>query len=276
MQLHTFRHLWGVDQPIEQAFALFKQAGYAGIESPMPEPAQAAKFQELLDAHGLQYIAMLFTAGKSAAEHVDSFTRQLERAQTFGPVKITAHSGADAFSVKDAEAFYRKAIELEAACEIPVGHETHRGRCFFNPWTTRDLLLEFESIKLCCDLSHWVCVAERVIDDCMPILELAAQRCIHLHSRVGYAQGPQVPDPAAPEYANDLAAHERWWDMIWRVQDSKRAQVSTVTPEFGPPGYLHTLPHTNVPVADLAKVCDWQADRQRQRFAAGQWRAAPH
>lgn len=30
--------------------------------------------------------------------------------------------------------------------------------------------------------------------------ELAARRTVHIHGRVGYAEGPQVPHPAAPEY----------------------------------------------------------------------------
>ena len=31
----------------------------------------------------------------------------------------------------------------------------------------------------------------------------------------------------------------------------------TIEPEHGPAPYLHTLPHTNVPVADLWAVNDW-------------------
>ena len=50
-------------------------------------------------------------------------------------------------------------------------------------------------------------------------------------------------------------------------RSSADSRSSTLTPEFGPPPYLHTLPHTNVPVADLAAVCDWMASRQRDRFA---------
>ena len=43
--------------------------------------------------------------------------------------------------------------------------------------------------------------------------------------------------------------------------------VSTLTPEFGPAPYLHLLPHTQTPVADLADICDWMARRQAGRFA---------
>jgi hypothetical protein len=132
---------------------------------------------------------------------------------------------------------------------------------------TRDLLERVEGLKLCCDFSHWVCVAERLLDDCAPIIELAASRCIHIHARVGYEEGPQVPDPSAPEYQRHVEAHERWWDLIWKSQQARGFAYSTVTPEFGPPGYLHTLPHTNVPVADLDSVCKYMAKRLSDRFA---------
>lgn len=148
-----------------------------------------------------------------------------------------------------------------------MAHETHRGRTFYNPWTTARVLEGVDGLQLCCDLSHWVCVCERLLDD-EGILRLCAQRCLHIHARVGYEEGPQVPDPAAPEYRPHLEAHERWWDMMWDQQEKRGMAATTLTPEFGPPAYLHTLPHTNVPVADLWAVCNWQAARQKQRFAA--------
>jgi hypothetical protein len=63
-----------------------------------------------------------------------------------------------------------------------------------------------------------------------------------------------------------LAAHERWWDAIWDAQASRGDGVSTLTPEFGPPPYLQTIPSSGEPVADLAAICDWMAQRQKARF----------
>jgi hypothetical protein len=40
-----------------------------------------------------------------------------------------------------------------------------------------------------------------------------------------------------------------------------------MTPEFGPDGYLHRMPFTNEPVADLVEINCWMATRERQRFA---------
>src|SRR5207237_10016506 len=143
--------------------------------------------------------------------------------------------------------------------KVQVSHETHRGRVFYSPWATMPLVRQFPELKLNFDLSHWTCVAERMLDGEEENLKFLATRCIHIHARVGYEEGPQVPDPRAPEYQRHLEAHERWWGLVWDSQQKRGLEVSTLTPEFGPPGYLHTLPFTNVHVTDLCEVCNWQS-----------------
>lgn len=41
-----------------------------------------------------------------------------------------------------------------------------------------------------------------------------------------------------------------------------------MTPEFGPDGYLHTLPFTNAPVADLWEINTWMGREERRHIAA--------
>ena len=267
MKLILFRHLWGVTGPWEQVFPRFQQAGYGGIEGPVPLPAERRRFRALLDAHGFEFIPQIFTQGRNVAEHIASFRAQVAEAAALRPRFINAHSGRDAFTEAESERFFEEALRIEAAAGVAVAHETHRGRIFFNPWITRRLLQRFEALQLCCDFSHWVCVCERLLEDVRPILKQCAARCLHLHARVGYEQGPQVPDPRAPEYRAHLAAHERWWRLVWQAQQKRGDKVSTLTPEFGPPSYLHTLPFTQVPVSDLRDICDWQARRQSINFA---------
>jgi hypothetical protein len=268
MNLMLFRHLWGVFGQWEDVFPVFKAAGYHGIESRMPEPKDSQRFLSLLETYGFEFIPQIFSQGETVEAHVESFREQLDRAKSFRPRLVNAHSGRDAFSEEERVRFFERALQLEAEAGIPVAHETHRGRILFTPWTTAHLLKRFPSLKLCCDFSHWVCVCERLLEDQAPVLRQCAARCIHLHARVGYEQGPQVPDPRAPEYARHLEAHERWWGLVWEAQAQRCDAVSTLTPEFGPPGYLHTLPFTNVPVSDLAEICNWQARRQADNFAA--------
>ena len=89
------------------------------------------------------------------------------------------------------------------------------------------------------------------------------------HSRrVGHAEGPQVNDPRAPEHACDVAAHFVWWRAIWLAQAQRGAAESWAEPEFGPPPYLQTLPHTCAPVADLWDVNKHVAARIREEFAS--------
>src|SRR6185369_3501571 len=105
------------------------------------------------------------------------------------PLFINAHSGSDGWSLAEAEDFYGAALELEQKLGIVIAHETHRMRCFGNPWMTREILRRFPDLKLTCDFSHWVCMAERLLEDCRAIIELAASHCYHLHARVGYEEG---------------------------------------------------------------------------------------
>ena len=76
-----------------------------------------------------------------------------------------------------------------------------------------------------------------------------------------------MPHPAAPEYQEALEAHERWWTQIWQSQLARGVSVATMTPEFGPDGYLHCMPFTGAPVADLSQINAWMGARQKQRFA---------
>jgi sugar phosphate isomerase/epimerase len=252
---------------VETLFPKIAAAGFTGIETAAPPPDERSRFRDRLRAHGLDFVASTFTRGVTVEDHLDSLRRQLEEAATLEPLLIGCHGGRDAWSWSQCEQFFEGALEAEKAIGLPVAHETHRGRPLYSPWTTRDLLSAFPDLHLCADLSHWVVVAERLLDNEVDIIEQAAAHTIHIHARVGYEEGPQVPDPRAPEYARHLDAHEHWWDMIWDKQEARGMAVSTLTPEFGPPMYLHTLPYSNVPVADLWDVCTWQAQRQARRFA---------
>jgi hypothetical protein len=199
-------------------------------------------------------------------EHLASLTYQIDECLDAEPLFFNCHSGSDAWSITEAEDFYGAVLEMEKKIGVTLSHETHRFRCFGNPWNTRRILNLFPELKLTCDLSHWVCVTERLLQDCTDIIDLCAEHCWHLHARVGYEEGPQVPDPRAPEWSAHLQTHEEWWEKIWKTQQTRKLDVSTLTPEFGPPPYLHTIPYTQQPVADLNAICDWMSQRQRDRF----------
>ncbi len=267
MKLKMVRHLWGSTLSPMQDVERFHKLGYAAIESPMMgSQGESREFATALADRGMEWYAMAFTGGDGASAHFDSFTSQIEQGHSLGVKQMTAHTGSDAFSLSQSRDFYTRVVEFEKTCPVAVGHETHRGRIFFNPWITRDLLDEFPQLRLCTDLSHWVCVTERLLPDCGEIIRQVARHTIHLHARVGFEHGPQVPDPSAPEYQYAVDAHMGWWRTIFTTQKSLGSSTMSVTPEFGPQRYMHSIPHTDVPVADLFKVCEYMTGRVKQAF----------
>ena len=276
MRLHLFKSLWGHRGAAEDAATNAARYGFQGIEGQTPVTrGDRHHLRQVLDDEGLDFIAEITTAGSYVPErrapletHLSTFQSQAEAAAELRPLFFTVIAGCDAWptsmSVELLGAITEKARELGFVASM----ETHRSRSLFNPWITRDILKQLPDLKLTCDFSHWCAVAERLVLDTEPdVLALCAEHAHHIHARVGYDQGPQVPHPAAPEYRTALEAHERWWSAIWHVQTMRGQAMSTMTPEFGPDGYLHTLPYTNAPVADLESINLWMAHREREQFA---------
>jgi len=265
MQLHVYKSLWGMNGPIEEQFERIAMAGYVGVEAGMNRPVN--EWRQLLDRHRLKYIAMMFTGGKTVEEQLASFRELLAKAQDYEPVKIVVHSGLDRFTADEAMRFYEGCVAEESKQNIVVGHETHRGRYFFTPWTTAEILKKFPTLKLCVDFSHWCCVCESLLEANEADVQLACTRAVHIHGRVGHGEGPQVSDPAAPEFAKQVERHEQWWDAVYQYHRQSGAANVTFDPEFGPPTYQQTLPYTQQPVSDLWHICQWMADRAKKRFA---------
>jgi hypothetical protein len=277
MKPKLVRYLWGVDQTrgLDCYLPGWRKAGYEALEVAWRFVSGQPAFVRFLKQNRLGWIPQVytndFTPGGSVRRHLDSLKEQVNECLKHQPLFFNVHSGSDAWRSAEAEEFYGAALEFERQIGVTIAHETHRQRCFGNPWTTRAILQKFPGLKLTCDFSHWVCVAERLLPDCGPIIQLAAKHCHHIHARVGYEEGPQVPDPRAPEWSRHLALHENWWNQIWTAQKKRGLKISTLTPEFGPAPYLHLLPYTQAPVADLADICDWMATRQSARFRSRAW-----
>lgn len=267
MELMVFKSLWGMDQPLEENIKKIAEAGYDGVESAIFYLKDKELLPGLLEKYKLKLIAQVIANGDSVEEHLLSFRQQMALAEQYGAIKINVHGGKDSFTFDEQKSFYEAALKVEKDLNIPTGHETHRGRPMFTPWTTAALLKEFPELNITADISHWLCVCESYLEDQQENLQLAAERTIHIHGRIGYPQGPQVPHPAAPEYAKEREVHEDFWQRVCEIKHQKKSPVVTFTPEYGPPGYLHTLPFTNQPVADLWQVCLWTADRFRDQYS---------
>lgn len=262
MQLLIFRALWGMTGPLHQQVEQVAAAAYDGFELwPGQWTISRQEIMKLAADHGQKLVV------GAAIEDQDQIERTLNELAAFEPVRINLHSGRDNMSESQASSFFEEALRVEAQIGVQVGHETHRGRILFTPWVTAHYLRRFDALRITADYSHWVNVCERLPLDESAALALANRRAVHIHGRVGYEEGPQVPDPSAPEYASQRVWHEEQWQEIRRLHHEANSPYLTFTPEYGPPTYLHTLPHTHVPVADLWQVCLWGAQRARETLS---------
>ncbi len=266
MRLMVLRNLWGVVEPWEESFPRMKGAGYDGIELELPENENQRRLHERLEQFEFSYVAQIRPKGSGVMEQVNSFKRLMVEVKNLRPQCVVCIGGRDVWGDSDMDRYLAQVLQIEEAVGIPVAHATHRGTVLNNPWTTDHMIDRHPDLKLCCDFSHWVLVAERLLPDMEGTIRKAAKRCIHIHGRVGYEAGPQVSDPRAFEYSRHVAAFERWWTWVWEDQSNRHLEVSSFTPAYGPPPYMHTLPHTNLPVASLSEICDWQAERAREMF----------
>ena len=207
MQQLIFRSLWTTGFNLSEALADCAAGVFDGVEGPMPaDAAERAAFLAELRATGVPFIAEITTGGGyvpnqvSVEKHLADFQRKTEEALEAAPRLLTVLGGCDRWSLEESVSFFSRAIAFAERCGVAVSFETHRSRATFNPWITARLLAEIPSLRLTCDFSHWCCVCERLVMDFeAEILSHCAERAHHVHARVGYDQGPQVPHPAAPD-----------------------------------------------------------------------------
>jgi hypothetical protein len=277
MKLLLFRSLWTNGFDLDAALADCRAGDFDGVEGPLPNEAAArVRFARAMEEADVPWLAEIVTGGgyvpdprRTPAEHLAELRAKLEAAlAAYAPIHVTILAGSDAWPLAESAEFYGRALGICRELRVAASFETHRSRPTFSPWHTAELLRQFPELRLTCDFSHWCCVCERlVLDEAPELLALCAERARHIHARVGYAQGPQVPHPAAPEYAAELEAHERWWDQIWISREIDGAGLLTMAPEFGPDGYLQSAPFGGPAAASLDEVNSWMARRQRARYS---------
>jgi len=274
MNLSLYRTLWGVTVPLEQAAKEAADAGFDGLESRVPTTGEGRHaLAHSLEAHGLRWNGEIVTGGDyvprrdaTPEEHLEEIRQAVAVCADMNPDRVNCITGLDAWDADTATRFLEQAHELGERAGVPLCIETHRSRIFFNPWTTAALLKRLPQLRLTADISHWCVVAERQMDTEMDVIRAMAPQVHHVHARVGYDQGPQVPHPAAPEYQYCLEAHQQCWEVFWEAARQRGESGVTMTPEFGTDGYLHRLPFTEAPVADLWQINHWMGDTQRAHF----------
>ena len=292
---------WGLDFSKEDRWSeelqRIEDAGYDAIEA-VPifnYSTNPQGFRSILEEVGLGLIIQIHTDGGyfedgeyvyckscSLENHLDSMKEQLVAAKTMNPIHVNVHAGHDSWDHEQSVDFFLKAQELSEQFGFAnkLSFETHRHRLLYSPYPTRQLLQDPRiqgKIHLTADLSHWCCVCHTVFDSNNPrdanwwpdLLQLVADHTLLIHCRVGFDQGPQIPDPRDPAYAMTVQRHLEWWKSIWKTQVLQKEQQQTTLlceMEFGPAPYMMVLPYTNQPVASQWDVNNAMRDMVVQAY----------
>lgn len=179
--------------------------------------------------------------GRGAAAHAAVFAAQVREVASsplLRPLLLACSGqvGRCYFSDAEADAFFDAADALGSELGVRIQLETHRHRLLFSPWAARAAVARRPALRLIADLSHYCCVCETSCDD-VDLGEAVAAlvpRVTHTHARVGFEEGPQVPDVTDARWAGHVAGHVRWWKDIFRAHVARGEAVCTVTPEFLP------------------------------------------
>ena len=246
-----------------------RAAGFDGVELSLPDeerPRGAAL--EALACSGLAFVGQHHqTLEADFRAHREAYLKRLSALAAARPLLVNSQTGRDHFSFEQNLELLERARELEGKSGVPVVHETHRGRFSFAAHATRAYLEALPWLRLALDVSHWFNVAESWLEDQEAALELAVNRTLHLHARVGFPEGPQVPDPRAPEWRGALEVHLGVWDRVLRARAREGARRLSITAEFGPRPYMPHLPFADTPVADQWEVNRYEKDLLRNRYA---------
>ncbi len=252
-----FQTDWGKQLSWDRFCEQAKTSGYDGVELWLPKASdEQDALMAALEKHGLLLNLLHGTnKGLPFKESLEQYKNVLEALMLWKPILINSQTGSDFFTVEENKAFIDAANTISAKHNIPVYHETHRGRFSYNLPGTNQYLALIPDLKLTLDISHWMVVHESLLQGKDELLKEVIKKSNHIHARIGHAEGPQVNDPRAPEWANALERHLGIWEKVIRKAWKENNGVITVTTEFGPADYMPTLPYTRVPVSD-----QWQAN----------------
>lgn len=271
MNIKFFAPRWGSESiSWKDFFPKAKIAGYDGIEFGIPFDFPISTMDEIWNLaaqHDMLLIPQHYDTYKADfSKHFDAYCAWLEKLKPYNAIKIDSQTGKDFFNFDQNYSLIRAAEKFTQETGVAIYHETHRNKFLFAAHIAKEYLEKIPSLQITLDISHWVCVAESFLEDQPNAVNLAIERTEHLHARVGYTEGPQVPDPRMGEWQQALQAHLVWWDKIAerkRVKD----EVFTITPEFGPFPYMVRLPDTGAPISNQWDVNVYMMNLLRERYS---------
>lgn len=269
MNVNFFCPRWGSENiPFSAFIKKVLDEGYDGVEISLPEATSEQKeYLAILADTGMPFILQHHqTNKKTANEYIPEFVSRLEMLANANPLFINSQTGKDFFSFEDNCRIIDKANEVEVKSGIPIFHETHRGKFSFACHVMPSYLKAFPKMKITADFSHWVNVSESLLEHQQETIERIIPQIHHVHSRVGYPEGPQVNHPGAPENKPFLERHLEWWDAIISEREKQGDTEFTITSEFGPVPYMPTLPFTAQPVSNQWEVNKYMMTLLKERY----------
>lgn len=245
-----------------------KEAGYDGVEiiPPYDEQVKAALVEDSKKL-GLKIIAQwggIIEGDFNQSIH--TYEAHLRNACSVAPLFVNAQTGKDHYSYEQNRQFIELASKISDETGVMILHEIHRGKFAFAAHVAQKYLEKDHKLKITADFSHWCCVAESLLEDQRENVELAIQRTEHIHARVGFAGGPQIPDPRLPEWQSTLKAHLQWWDRIIQLKQAAGYSEFTITPEFGPFPYMTLMPFTQQPISSQWDINVYMKDLLNKRY----------
>ena len=270
MPIQFFCPRWGSEDLSWEAFCQkVSNAGYDGFEVGIARTAPDAELLEvwnLAEKYKLKIIVQHYdTYDADYSKHYDQYCAWLHKVKGLPCVKINSQTGKDFFTLEQNSALIEAAGQVSNQTGVQIVHETHRNKFSFAAHITKGYLEKIPALKLTLDASHWVCVAESFLEDQQETMQLAIERTEHLHARVGYPCGPQIPDPRVPQWQHALNMHITWWDKVVD-QKKKENTVLTIAPEFGPYPYMVHMPGSLSPICNQWDVNVHMMELLRNRY----------
>lgn len=270
MQIKILSPLWGYEQEdLSVTLDKISLAGYDGIDTHIPDDElQRNTLLEYVQKKSWTLVVQQHQAeGETFEKYKQSYLHYLQVSAACNPLLINCHTGKDYFTNEQNLELIKLAIEFSRENDIEVVHETHRGRFGYHPSVMLQYFDLEPELTITADLSHWTCVTESFLGNFTEPLEEAIARTRHIHARVGYEEGPQIPDPRAPEWKHATDIFLNWWGKMVEKQLQEGREILTITTEFGPIPYLQKIPYSNKPVADQFEVNCYMKDLLKERYA---------
>ena len=271
MEVKFFCTQWGSKQLKFVDFVQqVKEAGYDGIEMSLPlDASEKEHILETIRANNLLHIGQHWeTEDTDFSNHKNAYRERITNLASSKPVLINSQTGKDFFSFEQNAELIALANNIAVQHGVKLVHEIHRGKFSFAAHITAHFIKQMPDLRIGFDVSHWCAVAESYLHNQKENVDLAISRADHIHARVGFPEGPQVPDPRAPEWQEAVDIHMGWWGQVIDRNKNEGKEFFTITPEFGPYPYMPILPFTQQPVTSQWEVNVYMMNLLRERFSS--------